>query len=85
MDFFNVPPKEWRFSPWVVHEAKAQFKGASKLTVVPSIINVEKLVKEREEARRDKNWAKSDEIRKQLADAGVIIEDRPDGTTRVKR
>jgi cysteinyl-tRNA synthetase len=33
----------------------------------------------REEARRDKDWAKSDEIRKQLATAGIQIEDMPEG------
>src|SRR3989304_1434322 len=46
---------------------------------------IQKLVMDREDARRRKDWQKSDEIRKQLADAGIILEDRPDGTTRVKR
>jgi cysteinyl-tRNA synthetase len=44
-----------------------------------------KLVDERHEARRQKDWARADAIRKQLDDAGVILEDRPDGTTRVRR
>jgi len=44
-----------------------------------------KLVEERNEARRQKNWARADEIRRQLTDLGVILEDRPDGTTRVRR
>ena len=46
---------------------------------------IQKLVMDREDARRRKDWQKSDEIRKQLAEAGIILEDRPDGTTRVKR
>ncbi len=46
---------------------------------------IQKLVMDREDARRRKDWQKSDDIRKQLADAGIILEDRPDGTTRVKR
>jgi cysteinyl-tRNA synthetase len=46
---------------------------------------IEALVAEREQARRGKDWARSDAIRKRLAEAGVILEDRPDGTTRVKR
>ncbi len=47
--------------------------------------SIQKLVAEREAARREKNWARSDEIRDQLAQAGVIVEDRPDGSTRIKR
>jgi cysteinyl-tRNA synthetase len=36
-------------------------------------------------ARKAKNWAESDRIRKELADAGVILEDKPDGTTTWRR
>jgi cysteinyl-tRNA synthetase len=46
---------------------------------------VARLVDARNAARARKAWAEADAIRRQLADAGVIIEDRPDGTTRVKR
>jgi cysteinyl-tRNA synthetase len=46
---------------------------------------VARLVDARNAARACKAWAEADAIRKQLADAGVILEDRPDGTTRVKR
>ena len=45
---------------------------------------INKLVAEREEARKNKDWKKSDKIRKMLADKGIILEDRPDGTTRIK-
>ena len=38
------------------------------------------LIAEREKARAEKNWARADEIRKQLAEAGIILEDRSDGT-----
>jgi cysteinyl-tRNA synthetase len=40
---------------------------------------------ERNEARKRKDFAKADEIRKALAAQGIIIEDRPDGTSRWKR
>jgi cysteinyl-tRNA synthetase len=43
------------------------------------------LVDARNAARARRDWAAADTIRKQLAEAGVTIEDRPDGTTRVKR
>jgi cysteinyl-tRNA synthetase len=46
---------------------------------------VARLVEARNAARARKDWAGADVIRKQLADAGVILEDRPDGTTRIKR
>ena len=36
-------------------------------------------------ARQAKNWAESDRIRKELADAGVVLEDKPGGTTTWRR
>ncbi len=62
--------------PWA--ESKDEASGLSQA-------EIERLVEERNEARRNKDWARSDAIRKQLTDAGIIIEDRPDGTTRVRR
>jgi len=41
---------------------------------------VELLITMRAEARAKKNWAESDRIRDELAKAGVILEDRADGT-----
>ncbi|MBN1932721.1 MAG: cysteine--tRNA ligase [Desulfobacterales bacterium] len=41
---------------------------------------IEKMVHEREEARKSKQWAKADQIRKQLADMNILLEDRPEGT-----
>ncbi len=37
------------------------------------------LVKEREIARKEKNWKRSDEIRNALSDKGVVVEDGPQG------
>jgi len=42
---------------------------------------IEKLIKEREEARKNKAWARADEIRDQLASQGIVLEDGPQGTT----
>ena len=42
---------------------------------------IEMLIKEREAARERKNWAEADRIRAELKSQGVVLEDRPDGTT----
>lgn len=42
---------------------------------------IEALLDERRIARLEKNWARADEVRKTLADQGIEIKDRPDGTT----
>lgn len=46
---------------------------------------IEGMIAGRNEARKQKDYKRADEIRKQLADSGIIIEDKPDGTTRWKR
>ena len=46
---------------------------------------IEQLKNERNEARARRDFARADEIRKTLAEEGITLEDRPDGTTRWKR
>lgn len=41
---------------------------------------IENLIKERETARKEKNWKRADEIRDELKERNVIIEDTPQGT-----
>jgi cysteinyl-tRNA synthetase len=41
---------------------------------------IETLIREREDARKAKNYARADEIRKELEDQNILLEDRPDGT-----
>jgi cysteinyl-tRNA synthetase len=41
--------------------------------------DIEKLIAERQEARRNRNFARSDEVRDQLAARGIILEDTKDG------
>lgn len=45
---------------------------------------VTKLLEEREKARNDKNWARSDELRDILLGMGFSVEDTPDGVKVVK-
>lgn len=42
--------------------------------------SIEKLITERIDAKQNKQYARADEIRQQLADDGIILEDGPDGT-----
>jgi cysteinyl-tRNA synthetase len=41
---------------------------------------IERLIRERQEARLHRNFARADEIRKTLDQAGLILEDSPEGT-----
>ncbi len=47
--------------------------------------NIQILISERLAARNIKNWAESDRIRDELKKQGIILEDRPDGTTDWRR
>ena len=46
---------------------------------------VELLIAERIQAKKDKQYARADEIRKELLAAGVVLEDSRDGTTQWRR
>lgn len=54
-------------------------KSAAKYVVDDKTIS--KLIEERNAARAKKDFKRSDDIRKKLADVGVILEDTKDGTT----
>ncbi len=45
-----------------------------------SDIEIEELIAQRKKAREDQDWAKADQIRDKIADAGVVLKDNPDGT-----
>ena len=55
-------------------------KAAERATSVDA--EVEALIKEREEARAARDWARADEIRQQLSEQGIALEDTPSGTLR---
>jgi cysteinyl-tRNA synthetase len=50
-----------------------------------SDVDIDRKVAERNEARKQKDFKKADEIRQSLAAHGIVIEDKPDGTSRWKR
>ena len=41
--------------------------------------DIEKLIKERQDARKEKNFARADEIRDELAAMGIILKDTREG------
>jgi cysteinyl-tRNA synthetase len=47
--------------------------------------SIEVFIQERNAARKAKNFAEADRIRKELLDAGIVLEDRPDGSTDWRR
>ena len=42
---------------------------------------IEALIEERKVAKLSKNWARADEIRKEVASKNIVLKDNPDGTT----
>ena len=42
--------------------------------------NIESLVKEREEARKEKDFERADKIREELESKGIVLKDTPLGT-----
>lgn len=77
---------------------KWQFRGSMSETLSANVVeatasvrsvlsetDIELLLAERNHARTRKDFQRADEIRKLLAAQGVIIEDKPDGTSRWKR
>jgi len=55
-------------------------KDKSLATAAISPEEIEKLIKERELARKSKDFKKADEIRKQLEEKGIVLKDTPQGT-----
>ena len=69
---------------WQFRKGPAKPTGLA-VTVQLTDDEVTRKVAERNEARGRRDFAKADEIRNSLAAQGIIIEDRPDGTSRWKR
>ncbi len=57
---------------------KKRSKVLEKKSIDPVVI--ENLIQKRNAARREKDWEKADEVRIQLQDMNVTVEDRPEGT-----
>lgn len=55
-----------------------RYKGLERDSIDQAII--EKMIEERTAARKAKDWAKADQIRKKLGKRNIILEDRSEGT-----
>jgi cysteinyl-tRNA synthetase len=64
---------------------KLQRLGYGTATSGPSDAEIDKQVAERNAAKKKRDFASADRIRKELADRGIIIEDAKDGSVRWKR
>jgi cysteinyl-tRNA synthetase len=51
---------------------------AGDLAISPE--EIQGLIDERTQARKDKDWASADKIRKKLSEMDIILEDTPQGT-----
>ena len=70
LGILSEPPKSY-------FQAKKN-QAIEKKAIDPDMI--EKMIQERIAARKAKNWARADQIRKKLSEMNVHLEDRPDGT-----
>jgi cysteinyl-tRNA synthetase len=63
----------------VIKQLKAFEQDTTESGVDP--VWIEGLIEERKVAKAAKNWARADEIRKELTAMKVILKDNPDGST----
>ena len=71
MGIFLVPPGDY-------FKTKKD-KGVADMAIDPAM--VDDLIEQRMTARKDKNFARADEIRDQLQEMNILLEDGPQGTT----
>ena len=76
MGLFQLSVKEWQFQDRAIKLEADQLLADSE---------IERLIAERSESKKRRDFARADEIRQTLAAQGITLEDRPDGTTRWKR
>jgi cysteinyl-tRNA synthetase len=69
---------EWAKQEGRIQEASETTVGVAK-SVELTDAKIEQLIAERQAARKARNFARSDEIRNELASAGIILEDTKDG------
>jgi cysteinyl-tRNA synthetase len=74
----TVTPKEW-FSLGTKLTSQSGARSTGGATLMDT--DIAQRIDARIAARKAKNWKEADRIREELARAGVVLEDKPDGTT----
>ncbi len=72
----QLPLEEW----FRLRKARVESASGSRQTSLTAEA-IEELLAERKAARLAKDYPRSDALRKRIAAAGVVLEDKPDGTT----
>ncbi len=85
LGLLQVPPAEFLRKPKLAPDSTAGSDAKQAAAAALDEQQIEALIAERRDARRSKNFKRSDEIRNQLAEQGVVLEDKPDGTTEWRR
>jgi cysteinyl-tRNA synthetase len=68
LNIFNKTPDEW-------------YRSLMKVKNIDlSEDDLLKKIDQREEARKNKDWSTADDIRNELADLNIVLEDKKDGT-----
>ena len=82
-----MPPPSRRSRIEEMSQTDTPLSLRAQLSTVPALTDEEIEGKriERDEARKQKDFKKADEVRQFLASHGIVIEDKPDGTSRWKR
>ena len=71
----------------VIHfaEVKAEANALDTSEATVNNPSIDDLIAERNTAKKEKNFARADEIRKELDAAGIVLEDKPGGLTEWRR
>ncbi|WP_447600951.1 cysteine--tRNA ligase [Nitrospira sp. Nam80] len=82
---FDVPAREWQFTKNVSATAAIPVEANQGIATELAPAEIEDMLAERREARKGRDFKRADDIRRLLLQQGIMIEDRPDGTSRWKR
>lgn len=85
LGLFQRPVREWEFKGPASTRGLISWAEFEVPEAPLTDDEIERQLAERNEARRRRDFARADQIRKALAAQGITVEDRPDGTSRWKR